>query len=318
MKIVVLDGFTLNPGDLNWDDLQRMGELTVYDRTSADEVVERCREANIVLTNKTSLPGDLINQLPNLQFVSVLATGYNIVDIAAADARGIVVSNVPGYGTASVVQLTFALMLQHFNQVGLHSDAVKQGEWSRSKDFTFSKSPLTELNNKTIGIIGFGTIGKQVSEVAAAFGMHILAYSRTKTDQRHRKNFRWAEQDDLYAASDIISLHCPLTEATRGIINRQTLEKMKSTALLVNTSRGPLIVEEDLARALNNDVIGGAALDVLSQEPPPATNPLLSAKNCIITPHIAWATKEARARLMRATVENITAWLAGSPINVVK
>ncbi|HTE25024.1 D-2-hydroxyacid dehydrogenase [Flavitalea sp.] len=317
MKIVALDGYTLNPGDLNWIDIEEFGELTVYERTPAELVVERCKEAVVILTNKTAINKEMIGQLPQLKFISVLATGYNIVDVSAAREKGVVVSNVPGYGTASVVQLTFALMLEHFNQVSLHNQAVKAGDWVNSKDFSFTKTPLHELQGKTIGIIGFGSIGRQVCDVATVFGMHTLAYSRTKTNQGNRINFDWAELDSLLSKSDVITIHCPLTDETKGMINKSTLALMKKTALIVNTARGPIINENDLAEALNQETIGGAALDVLSKEPPEKDNPLLKSKSCIITPHIGWATVEARGRLMNGTVANVKSFIEGKPVNVV-
>lgn len=317
MKIVVLDGYTLNPGDLSWDALEKLGELTVYERTPADKVVERARDASVVFTNKTPVTGDSIRQLTNLQFIGVLATGYNIVDTAAAKDRSIVVCNVPGYGTASVVQLTFALLLEHCLHVQKHSDAVMEGQWTGAADFCFWNYPLMELAGKTMGIIGFGDIGRQVADVATAFGMQLIGHSRTKSDQSHRKNFKWAELPELLQQSDVVSIHCPLLPETKGLLNKDRLQLMKPSAFLLNTSRGAIIAEQDLADALNNNVIAGAGIDVLSTEPPSKDNPLLHAKNCIITPHIAWATREARARLMQATVDNLTAFAAGKPVNVV-
>ncbi|HTL08530.1 MAG TPA: D-2-hydroxyacid dehydrogenase [Chitinophagaceae bacterium] len=318
MQIVVLDGYTLNPGDLSWEPLEAMGHLTVHERTAPHEVAERCKNARIVFTNKTPVTKETIDQLPALQFIGVLATGYNIVDVAAANAKGITVCNVPGYGTASVVQLTFALLLECCFHVQRHSDAVIAGRWSQSPDFCFWDYPLIELAGKTMGIIGFGHIGQQVAEVATAFGMQVLAHSRTVSNQSNRKNFSWASLPELLQQSDVVSIHCPLFPETRGLINKQSLSLMKKTAFLINTSRGPIIVDEDLAAALNNDQLAGAGIDVLSVEPPPADNPLLSAKNCLVTPHIAWATKEARSRLLQLTVENLRAFLAGAPINVVR
>ena len=317
MKIVVLDGYTLNRGDLSWDALEKLGELTVYERTPADKVVERARDASVVFTNKTPVTGDSIRQLTNLQFIGVLATGYNIVDTAAAKDRSIVVCNVPGYGTASVVQLTFALLLEHCLHVQKHSDAVMEGQWTGAADFCFWNYPLMELAGKTMGIIGFGDIGRQVADVATAFGMQLIGHSRTKSDQSHRKNFKWAELPELLQQSDVVSIHCPLLPETKGLLNKDRLQLMKPSAFLLNTSRGAIIAEQDLADALNNNVIAGAGIDVLSTEPPSKDNPLLHAKNCIITPHIAWATREARARLMQATVDNLTAFAAGKPVNVV-
>jgi glycerate dehydrogenase len=317
MKIVVLDGYTLNPGDLSWEELKRLGEVEVYDRTPKEKVVERSKDADIILTNKTPLSKEAIGQLPSLKYIGVLATGYNIVDIEAAKNNGIVVSNVPGYGTMSVVQLTFALLLELCHHVQRHSDAVMNGKWTRSADFSFWDFPLIELAGKTIGIIGFGDIGKKVADAATAFGMNVIAFSRTQTDQSHRSNFRWVTKEQLFKEADVVSLHCPLTPQTEGIINKDSLKAMKSSAFLLNTSRGPLIVEQDLADALNSGTIAGAGVDVLSTEPPLTTNPLLSAKNCIITPHIAWATKEARERLMKVTVDNIAAFQDKKPVNVV-
>ena len=317
MEIVVLDGYTLNPGDISWDALKALGNVAVYDRTPADKVVERSAGAAIVLTNKTPLPAEVIGQLPSLKFIGVLATGYNIVDVEAAKQHGITVSNVPDYGTASVVQLTIALLLELCHRVQRHSDAVMEGKWARSADWCFWDYPLMELAGKSIGIIGFGRIGQQVGDVATALGMTIIGYSRTQTDQSHRKNFRWAALPELLDQSDVVSIHCPLFPDTKGLINRETLAMMKKSAFLLNTSRGPIVVDEDLAEALNNDVIAGAGIDVLSVEPPSEKNPLFGAKNSIITPHIAWATKEARTRLMDIAVKNVLAYQKGSPVNVV-
>ena len=317
MKIVVLDGYTLNPGDLSWDGLKQIGALEVYERTSAEEVYERAKDAEIVLTNKTPVSGEVINKLSSLRYIGVLATGYNIVDVEAAKNKNVVVTNVPGYGTDSVVQLTFALLLELCLHVQRHSDAVLDGKWSRSKDFCFWDYPLMELSGKTMGIVGFGNIGQEVGNVATAFGMNILGQSRTQTDQSHRKNFKWASMDELVQNADVISIHCPLTPETKGLINKTALQKMKPSAFLLNTSRGAIIVDQDLADALNNDVIAGAGIDVLSVEPPPADNPLFKAKNCLITPHIAWATKEARSRLMNSVVNNVAGFLSNSPVNVV-
>ena len=317
MKIVVLDGYTLNPGDLSWQDLKTFGDVEIYDRTPQEKIAERCAEAAVVLTNKTPLNSDILNQLSSLKYIGVLATGYNVVDIDAARNNGVVVSNVPGYGTASVVQMTFALLLELCHHVQKHNDAVMNGKWAQSPDWCFWNYPLIELSGKTMGIIGLGNIGMKVADVATAFGMNVLAVSRTQRDQSGRENFRWATVDELLEEADVVSLHCPLTPETKGLINQNKLARMKKSAFLLNTSRGPLVIEQDLADALNNDVIAGAALDVLSTEPPSADNPLFQAKNCIITPHIAWATKEARARLMNMVVNNVAAFLKGKPMNVV-
>jgi glycerate dehydrogenase len=317
MKIVVIEGYSLNPGDLSWAGLEALGELTVYDRSRQDQIVERCKDAEMVFTNKEPLGRDIMAQLPGLKFIGVLATGYNCVDVAAAKELGIVVSNVPGYGTTSVVQLTFALLLELTLHVQDHSHAVKNGDWSRSPDFCFWNYPLIELAGKTMGIIGFGDIGKKVADVASAFGMKIIAHSRTRTDQTHRINFRWAPLEELLEQGDVVSLHCPLTPETTGLINKENLKRMKPSAFLLNTSRGPLVIDQDLADALHHDVIAGAGIDVLSKEPPLPGNPLFTAKNCIITPHIAWATKEARVRLMDIVANNAKAYVSGAPVNVV-
>ena len=317
MKIVVLDGYTLNPGDLTWKKLEQLGELTVYERTSAEHVYERAMEAAIVLTNKTPLSSEVINKLTSLKYIGVLATGYNVVDVDAAKRKGILVANVPGYGINSVAQLTFALLLELCHHVQRHSDGVMGGKWSRSADWCYWDYPLIELANKTFGIIGFGNIGRSVANIASAFGMNIIANSRTQTDQTHRKNFRWVSFDDVLELADVVSIHCPLTPETKGLINKDSLKKMKPSSILLNTSRGPIIVDQDLADALNNDVIAGAGIDVLSVEPPKDDNPLLGAKNCMITPHLAWATKEARTRLMNGVAENVAAFLSGNPMNVV-
>ena len=317
MKIVILDGYTLNPGDLSWDELKKSGEVVIYDRTPVDKVVERAAGAEIVFTNKTPVTEEAIKNLASLKFIGVLATGYNIVNTEAAKAKGIIVSNVPGYGTASVVQMTFALLLELCLHVQEHSESVRDGKWARSADWCFWDYPLVELSGKTIGIIGFGNIGQKVGDVATAFDMKIIGNSRHWTDQSHRPNFRWAEVPELLAQSDVISIHCPLFPETKGLINKESLQTMKRSAFLLNTSRGPIVADHDLADALNNDVIAGAGIDVLSVEPPSINNPLFTAKNCIITPHIAWAAKEARERLMKTTVSNLSTFLNGNPVNVV-
>lgn len=317
MKIVVLDGYTLNPGDLSWDALQALGNLVVHERTSENEIVERAADADMLLTNKVPLSAKVINALPKLKYIGVTATGYNIIDMACAKERNITVTNVPGYSTASVVQLTFSLLLELCYRTQRHSDAVMEGKWSASPDFCFWDYPLTELSGKTLGIIGFGSIGQKVADVGAAFGMPILASSRTQTDQSSRKNFQWVAREELFSQADVISLHCPLTPETENIINTESLSLMKSSAKLINTSRGGLVNAQDLADALNNERISGAGLDVLATEPPPADHPLFRAKNCIITPHIGWATKEARLRLMDTVVENVKAFSQGNPVNVI-
>lgn len=318
MKIVVLDGYTLNPGDLSWDEIKKQGRsIEVFDRTTPDLIVERAKDASIVFTNKTVLGEKEFASLPRLKYVGVLATGYNVVDVESAKKLGITVTNIPTYGTRSVAQLTFALILELCHHVQNHSDAAKNGAWSKSIDFCFWNHPLIELDGKNIGIIGFGRIGQQTAVVAEAFGMNIIAHDKNRPDTSKFKNVKWSNLDGLLAESDIVSLHCPLFPETKGIINKTSLLEMKKSAFLINTSRGPLIVDQDLADALNNRVIAGAGIDVLSVEPPPADNPLLGAKNCIITPHIAWATKEARTRLMATAAENLKAYINGKPVNVV-
>lgn len=317
MKIVVLDGFTLNPGDLSWDQLFILGEVVLYDRTAADKIIERSLGAEVLITNKTPFSEATINSLHDLKYIGVLATGYNVVDTEAAKRRNIIVTNVPAYSTASVAQLTFALLLELCHHIQQHSESVMKGKWTQSPDFSYSDSPLIELSGKTFGIIGFGNIGKKVADIATVFGMNIIASSRHQTDLSERKNFRWAEVNEVLEKADVVSLHCPLTPETKGLINAESLKKMKRSAFLINTSRGSVVIEEDLAYALNNGIIAGAGIDVLSIEPPSKDNPLFKAKNCLITPHIAWATKEARVRLMDIAVNNLAAFLSGKPVNVV-
>jgi glycerate dehydrogenase len=316
MKLVVLDGYCLNPGDLAWDGLRALAEVQVYDRTPPALVVDRMRDAELAMTNKALMPAETLRKLPKLRYVGVLATGYNIVDVKAAKELGITVTNIPTYGTASVAQFAFALLLELCHRAGMHSDAVRAGEWSRSADWSFWKSPLVELAGKTMGIVGFGRIGRQTARIADAMGMRILAHDAVHNEPPPYEAFRWAELDELLAESDVVSLHCPLTPETQGLMNTARLRLMKRSAFLINTSRGPLVVEEDLAQALDRDVIAGAGLDVLNVEPPP-DSPLFRARNCILTPHIAWATREARARLMQIAVENLAAFLQGQSRNVV-
>ena len=317
MKITVLDGYTTNPGDLSWDEISRLGELTVYDRTPRELTAERSAGSEILLTNKTVLNNELLRSLPRLRYVGVLATGYNVIDTDEARRLGITVTNIPAYSTGSVAQLTFALILELCFHVQRHSDSVMEGKWTGSVDFTFRNYPLTELAGKTIGIIGFGNIGRKVCEIAMAFGMKVLASSRSGKDTPEYPGFELTDTDDLLSRSDIVSIHCPLTPQTAGMINMNRLRLMKKSAFLINTSRGPIIVEKDLADALNEGSIAGAGLDVLAEEPPRAGNPLLTARNCIITPHIAWATIESRKRLLDQAAGNIKAFLSGSPVNVV-
>jgi glycerate dehydrogenase len=317
MKIVVLDGFTLNPGDLSWEKLLALGDVKIYDRTPSDKIIERSEDAEILITNKTLLAEETLSALPSLKYIGVLSTGYNVVDIEAAKTRGITVTNVPAYSTSSVAQLTFALLFELCLHVQRHSDSVFNGKWGDSKDFCFWDYPLTELAGKTMGIVGFGNIGRKVADIAASLGMKVICSSRTRADQSHRFEFKWVTIDELFELADVVTIHCPLLPETKGLVNIGYLKKMKSSAFLLNTSRGPIVVEEDLAYALNNDLIAGAGIDVLSNEPPKSDNPLLKAKNCIITPHIAWATKEARIRLMDIAVSNLSGYLGNKPVNVV-
>src|SRR5688572_5065393 len=317
MKITVLDGYCLNPGDLSWDAFRKLGEIEVFDRTRAEDVITRASGAEAALTNKTPLSRQSLEQLPALRYIGVLATGYNIVDVDAARERGIVVTNIPTYGTASVAQFVFALLLELCHNVRLHADAVRTGEWTKNPDWSFWKSPLIELAGKTIGIVGFGRIGRQAARIADAMGMRVIANDTFHGEEPRYEGFRWASMDELLRECDVVSLHSPLFPETRGMINATTLKLMKASAFLINTSRGPLVVDQDLADALNAGRIAGAAVDVLSVEPPAADNPLLSARNCLVTPHIAWATKEARSRLMAAAIENLIAFHEGKPRNVV-
>jgi len=317
MKIVVLDGFTLNPGDLSWEELETLGEVTIHERTPPELILSRAEGAEIILTNKTPLRSEVIAQLPKLRYIGVLATGFDVVDLEAAKKQNVVVTNVPAYSSDSVAQMVFALLLELSIHVGEHSAAVRKGNWSACKDFCFWIHPLHELAGKTMGIIGYGRIGKRVAEIAEVYGMHVLIHDVVKVESNETGTPQWVELPELFRKSDVISLHCPLTADTQGMINKETLKLMKKSAFLINTARGKLIVEEDLAEALNKGMIAGAGLDVLSVEPPGKDNPLLQAVNCIITPHIAWATKEARIRLLRIAVDNIKAFLKGCPVNVV-
>ena len=317
MRIVVLDGYTLNPGDNPWDEIEELGDLTVYDRTRSDEILERSRDAEIILTNKVPLAAETLEQLPKLRFVSVLATGYNVVDVEAARAKGIPVSNVPTYATDAVAQFVFALLLQLCHRIGIHNNAVKNGRWSECADYCFWDTQLVELQNKQIGIVGFGKIGRRVGELAHAFGMKVVAYDVAAQKEPEYEPFEWASIKEVFATSDVVSLHCPLTDQSKGMVNRELLSLMKGTAFLINTARGPLVNEQDLVDALNNEHIAGAAVDVVALEPIAPSNPLLAARNCVITPHIAWATLDARRRLMHVTAENIKAFLAGTPARVV-
>jgi glycerate dehydrogenase len=316
MKIVVLDAYAMNPGDLNWNALQQLGETEIYDRSSLGETKDRIADAEIVLTNKAVLNKEIIEAAPKLRYIGVMATGYNIVDITATHTRNIIVSNVPAYSTASVAQLTFAFILEMANHTALYAESVSKGDWTRSKDFSYHLKPIMELQDKTLGIIGFGQIGKAVATIALAFGMKVIA-SHKHPERDKMEDVTFVDQTICFRDADIISLHCPLNEDNFQFVNKELIATMKPTSFLINTSRGGLINEPDLAEALNNKVIAGAALDVLSTEPPSANNPLLHAKNCLITPHIAWATFESRSRLMKVVVTNVKAFLAGNVENVV-
>lgn len=322
MKIVVLDGYTLNPGDLSWDGFGEIGDIVVHDRVSytldgQEKVVEAVGDAEIVLTNKTPITREAIERMPKVKYIGVLATGYNVVDITAARDRNIAVTNIPTYGTFAVAQMTFALLLEICHHVGAHNEMVHDGFWNRNPDWCFWKYPLIELADKTLGIIGYGRIGRAVGQIGLAMGMKVLVHDQFITDGDTLEHVQIVELDEIFRKSDVITLHCPLTEHTKGIINKTAIDKMKKSAIIINTSRGPLIEEQDLADALNSGRIYGAAVDVVSQEPIEANNPLLLAEKCIITPHISWAPKESRERLMQAAVDNLLKYLEGNPINVV-
>lgn len=318
MKIVNLDGYTTNPGDLSWDGIKRFGDYTVYDRTPADKVIERAKGANILIINKTVVTREILDALsPELEYIGLQSTGYNVVDCDYARKLGITVCNIPAYSTKAVAQLVFAFILQVTNEVALHSNAVKNGEWCTCPDFCFWKTPLTELDSKIIGIIGFGSIGRRVAKLAEAFDMKVLAYAPRPKDKGELKTVEFVDLDTLLKNSDIITCHCPLTEETKGMINDENIIKMKKNAIFINTSRGPVVDEKALADALNSEKIKAACLDVLETEPALESNPLLKAKNCYITPHIAWAAHETRARLLKILEENIEAYLSGKPQNVV-
>ena len=317
MKIVVLDGRTLNPGDNPWTVIEALGELALFEHTPPDKILERARPADILLTNKTPLSAALLAELPRLKFISVLATGFNVVDAQAARRRGIAVSNVPVYGTDAVAQFVLALLLELCHHVGLHDASVKQGDWARALDFCYWKTPLVELADRTMGVVGFGRIGRRVGQLAHAFGMKVIAYDVVCGPDPGFAPFRWVSLRDLFSQADVVSLHCPQTPANQGFVNQALLERMQPHAFFINTARGGLVNESDLAAALNAGTIAGAAVDVVASEPIQPANPLLRAKNCILTPHQAWATLSARKRLMQATAENIAAFIQGRPIHVV-
>ena len=316
MHIVILDGYAANPGDLSWEKMRQLGNCVIYDRTSPAEVLERSRGAEILLTNKTVLNADTINALPDLRYIGVLATGFNIVDTEAAKARGVIVTNIPAYSTDSVAQMVFAHLLNICQQVQHHSEEVRKGRWSNNPDFCFWDTPLIELRGKKMGIVGLGHTGSRTARIAIAFGMEVYAYT-SKSSFQLPHEIKKMELDELFSECDVISLHCPLTPDTREIVNASRLSLMKSTAILINTGRGPLVNEQDLADALNEGRIYAAGIDVLNQEPHHADNPLLTARNCYITPHIAWASTAARERLMQIAVENVKAYIEGKTMNVV-
>lgn len=316
MKIVVLDGYTENPGDLSWDGLKQLGEITVYDRTPQEKVLTRIGDAEIVLVNKVQLTKEILEQAPTIKYVGVLATGYNVVDVEAAKALGIVVTNIPTYGTDTVAQYAIALLLELCHQIGAHSESVKRGDWTNNLDWCYWNSPQMELANKTMGIVGFGRIGQKVGKIAQALGMKVIANDKgIKADTL--AGAKMVSLDELYADADVISLHCPLFPDTEGMINQESIAKMKDGVLIINDSRGQLINEADLKAGLNSGKVGGAAVDVVSTEPIQMDNPLLKAKNIIITPHMAWASRESRARLMDIAVENVKKFQQGTPENVV-
>ncbi|HIX99124.1 MULTISPECIES: D-2-hydroxyacid dehydrogenase [Lachnospiraceae] len=317
MKIVVLDGYTLNPGDISWEGMEAFGDLTVYDRTKAEDVAERIGDAEVVYTNKTPITKETLDACPNVKFIGVLATGYNIVDTAAAKEKGIPVSNIPTYGTAAVSQFAIGLLLELCHHIGEHSDAVKAGEWTSNPDWCFWKYPLVELDGKTMGIIGFGRIGQDTGKIAQALGMKVLAYDSFPKKELESETCHYADLDTVLGESDVIALHCPLFPDTEGIINKDTIAKMKDGVMIINNSRGPLIVEQDLRDALDSGKVAGAAVDVVSTEPIQMDNPLIGAKNVIITPHISWAPKESRQRLMDIAVDNLKCYVDGKPQNVV-
>ena len=319
MKVVVLDGYTLNPGDLSWDALKSLADVTLYDRTDfdTDAILEAIGDAEAVITNKVPLTREVLTRLPQLKYIGITATGTNNIDIETAKNQSIIVTNVPAYGTASVAQFTMAMLLELCHHIGDHNLAVQSGQWTKSLDFCFWNSPMVELDGKTMGIIGFGKIGKATAALAQAFGLNVLVYNRTVYSEFETESCRFVSLDELLKSSDIISLHCPMTETTKGLINTGTIAKMKDGVFIINTSRGGLVVESDLAEALNSGKVAAAAVDVVSEEPIRAMNPLLGSKNCIITPHIAWAPRESRSRCMQIAVDNFESFIKGNASNVV-
>ncbi|MFI3165382.1 MAG: D-2-hydroxyacid dehydrogenase [Bacillota bacterium] len=317
MKIVVLDGYTLNPGDLTWDGMEKLGEFKCYDRTAKEEVISRIGDAEIVITNKTLITKEILDTCKNIKYIGVLATGYNVVDFEYAKQLGIPVCNVPTYGTTAVAQFVFGMLLEICHNIKHHSDEVKKGRWTNCEDFCFWDMPLIELAGKTMGIIGYGKIGQNTGKIAEAFGMKVLAFDEYPNKSLENKNVKYGTLEEVLAGSDVISLHCPLFDSTMGMINKDSIAKMKDGVIIINTSRGPLIVEEDLAAALDSGKVYYSAHDVTCVEPIPADNAFLSRKNTLVTPHIAWAPKEARARLMDVAVSNIESFLNGTVVNAV-
>ncbi|WP_414151513.1 D-2-hydroxyacid dehydrogenase [Acetobacterium carbinolicum] len=317
MKIIVLDGHTLNPGDLSWDGLEKLGKVTVYDRTTKADVIQRIGDAEIVITNKTAITKEILTVCQQIKYIGVLATGYNVVDVVAAAERGITVTNIPTYGTDAVSQFAIALLMELCHRIGDHSRSVFSGDWANNPDWCYWNYPLIELSGKTMGIIGFGKIGQRTGHIAQALGMKVLASDINKYPELESETCQYVTQDELFAVADVIILHCPLFDETRGIINAKNIAKMKNGVLIINNSRGQLIVEDDLRDALNSGKVGGAAVDVVSTEPIKLTNPLLKAKNIIITPHISWAPRESRQRLMDIAVDNLACYLKGNKRNVV-
>jgi len=318
-EMVVLDGYTLNPRDISWKSLEELGHLTVYDRirqNNEEEIIRRIGKANVIFTNKTPITARVLESCPDIEYIGVLATGYNIVDVAAAKAHGVTVTNIPSYGTAAVGQFAIALLLEICHHIGHHSGAVQEGRWQTNQDWCFWDYPLIELDGKTMGIVGFGRIGQTTGKIAKALGMRVIAYDAVQNDSG-LEIAEYVSLEELFATSDVIALHCPLFPETQGMINSGSIAKMKDGVIIINNSRGPLIVEQDLADALNSGKVFAAGLDVVSSEPIQADNPLLKAKNCIITPHISWASKESRQRLMDIAVENLKRFLDGHPVNVI-